>query len=471
MKIQLSQKLLDFFLEVEVIPNTLEIIDSSYHFEELLYSTNEYTLKTCLKYRIEFDKNEMYGEISKILNDVGHPTNTEIINSFILLFCLSKKELRNPSLINNFFSLIKNCRLKQYLFLNVQAVEKICRLKFKDFSIGNIDYDKFSDFIKNHSNSDYAIKYKSSLTNATGIEIKYYEMTIVDVFEWQQYTFKSLNPEWFSIEVTNYYLTAISNFSFNIFKRKFYKQQEFINAYFGVFYSLEVFEMLSVTLVNIFYNFLDSANNGWVLPIKKGLSTVKFPDPRIVEKVNSFVLKNENEVYQNDGEFSRYLDFICSLFSNTEKNIENGNLNHAFVDFFVGLDFLLAPDTEKSKKLKQRISLLTHKMMSLSFSEQLNRLDILYDERSLYVHQGKSVAVEELVELRNIARVILSVLLEVHRSNTKTQKLTQNKWIEKIDDFVQQIYRGITLNEQQLSSIGIKKQKVFFQDDLYRYSF
>lgn len=469
MQIKLSTNLLDFFLDVESISNPANINDNNYHFQELLYSTNEYNLKIFLKYRNRFKKQEIYAEITEILNNLNHPCNFDIIDGFILLFCLSKKKYRDYALINKFFSLIQKCKLKQYLFLNIHKTEKLYTLKFKDFYIGSIDYDKFSEFITNHSNSDYAKKYQESLINKGGIEIKNYEVRIVDIYQWSKEILISLD-KWGANEMVNCYFTAISNFTYNEFKQKFYKQQEFINAYFGVFLSLEIFETLGVTLVNVFYNFLNSTDAGWVLPFERGLSSIYFPDPRVLEKVNSFVSKNENEVYVSQGEFSRYLDFICSLFSSAEKHILTGNLNHAFVDFFVGLDFLLAPDTEKSKKLKQRISLLTYNIMSLSFTEQLDQLDMLYDARSLYVHQGVSVKVEDLIELRNIARAILSVLLEVHKANLKTKRLTINSWLKKIDDYVQEIYKGKKINQQQLSVIGIKKQKVFFQKELLRHS-
>ena len=174
-------------------------------------------------------------------------------------------------------------------------------------------------------------------------------------------------------EIINCYLTPVSKFFHEDFKRKFYKQQEFVNSYYGIYYPIDQFEISGYTLVNIYYNFFNHYQAGWVLPIHLRLSDVFFPDPRVIQKVNSFLSKNENEIYENQGEFARYLDTVSSIFSNAEKHIHRKSYEHAYLDFFVGLDFLLAPDTEKSKKLKQRISLLTHKTLSASFEEQMVR--------------------------------------------------------------------------------------------------
>jgi hypothetical protein len=94
--------------------------------------------------------------------------------------------------------------------------------------------------------------------------------------------------------------------------------------------------------------------------------------------------------------------------------------------------------------------------MSHSFHEQLSRLDVLYDLRSLYVHRGDCIESAELIELRNICRVVLSVLLQVHTNSLKNNKLKFADWLTQIDEFVQDIYKGKLPNAQRLATIGIK---------------
>lgn len=359
MKTVLSDELINFFLDVEISKKTNTNNNNSVIEQEFSSNTNEFNLRVFIRYKNNLQRTNINKHISEVLALAEHPDSQEIIDGIILLFSLSTKEMRNASLVNIFFSLIRKCKLKQYLFFNGQQAEKIHTLKLKDFYIGNIDYMKFTDFIKHHSTSDFGDRYKSLLFNKAGIEIKNYEIKILDIYGWGAIINNgNFDLEWEQKEIINLYLEAISKFYFNEFKSKFYKQQEFINSYFGLHYPIEEIELFGYMFVNIFYNFLNNSNAGWVLPTSVQLSNVYFPDPRIIEKVNSFLSKNGDSIYQAQGEFSRYLDAICNIFSNAEKHILRKNYNNAFVDFFVGLDFLLAPDTEKSKKLKQRISLL-----------------------------------------------------------------------------------------------------------------
>jgi hypothetical protein len=468
---KLSRNLVDFLLDVDVVSKP-DDSDDDYDYKEFSYDTNEYILKFFLKTKRTFQAESLYSEIGNVLIHLGHPVDKEIIESLIMLFSLSGKEKRNDDLVNNFFSSIEKCKLKQFMFFNGVQKEKIYTLKFNDFSIGAIDYYKFANFVNERSGSDYADKYKSSLSNSAGIEIKSYEIKIIDIYKWGFEINNNLDMSWSQKEIINSYLSSVSMYFINDFKKKFFKQQEFINAYFGLYYPIEQFELHGCTFVNIFYNFLNNFKAGWVLPIGKSIKDIFFPDPRIIEKVNQFLLKNNNKIFKSDSEFSRYLDTVCNIFSNGQKYIFEKDNNHAFVDFFVGLDFLLAPDTEKSKKLKQRISMLSYTAMSLSFQEQLSRLDALYDLRSLYVHQGISIKEDELIELRNICRVVLSVLLQVHTNSLKSNKLKFIDWLAQIDKFVQDIYKGNAPNLQRLAEIGVKKQDhLILQNSLDKWIF
>jgi hypothetical protein len=467
---QISKSLLNFLLTVEIVPKPEDQIH--FEFQELSYGTNEYQMTFFLKMEKLFQKEAIYGEIGKILNSFGHPVNDEIINGVTALFGLSEKAIRNINFVNNFFSLIEKCKVKHYMFFNGEQEEKIYKLQFKDFTIGDIDYERFSKFINDRSGSDYASKYKSELSDKAGIEIKNYEIRIFDIYKWGIFINRSIDLRIFQKELINFYLTAVSMHSIKGFKERFYKQQEFINSYFGLYYPLEKFETFGYTFVSIFYNFLSDYTHGWVVPIFNYYNKMFFPDPRIVEEVNKFLLVNGNEIYEKESEFSRYFESVCSIFSNAEKHILAKNYSHAFVDFFVGLDFLLAPDFEKSKKLKERTSMLTYKGMARSFEDQLSRVRELYEQRNNYVHEGIQVKIIDLIELRNIGRIVLSTLLLVHTKSKKNSKFKFSIWILKIDELVQGISKGKSPNIRQLAEIGVNKQaQLFLQDTLDKWSF
>lgn len=154
----------------------------------------------------------------------------------------------------------------------------------------------------------------------------------------------------------NIYFNAVSISQFDVFSKEFDEEQYFITASFGIFYSLDYFRLAGFTLVNVFYGFLGNSDIGWVSPILMQLDSLRFPDPKILSKANSFVRKHNDVLTNQSGVYSRYLRTVSEMFANAEKNILSKNMNQAFIDLFVGLDFFLAPDTEKSRKLKRRIA-------------------------------------------------------------------------------------------------------------------
>lgn len=466
-----SKNLIEFLLEVEMVSNP-NLNQEGFYYHALSHATNKYELILFIQFKNKFQKEDLYSELRQVLTSIGHPVNDEIIDGVVLLFSLSGKASRNENLVNNFFLTIGRCKIKQYMFLSGEQQKKIYMLKFKDFSVGTIDYIKFASFVNDRSGSDYADKYKAFLSNRTGIEIKSFEIKVLDIYKWGLIVNNNLDLTSSQEEIINIYLTAVSNYHINNFKKKFIKQQEFINSYFGLYYPFEKFEMIGCTFVCIFYNFLNNFKAGWVLPIHKYLSKVFFPDPIVVEKVNQFLSQSQNQVYESNSEFSRYLDTVCSIFSDAEKHIHEGNNNHAFVSFFVGLDFLLAPNREQSKILKQRISMLTYTAMTLSFEEQLNRVIALYKVRNSYVHQGDSVHEDDLIELRKLCRVVLSVLLQIHVISLKNKKIKFGDWLSKIDVFVQDIRNGELPSKQNIEKIGIKAQEnLYLQNSLDKWTF
>lgn len=276
------------------------------------------------------------------------------------------------------------------------------------------------------------------------------------------------NLNWVQKEIINLYLETLSNYYLEEFRVKFKKQREFINSYFGLLYGINDQDPFGGLFVNVFYGFKNDSGAGWVLPLELRVEQITFPDTRIVQKVNSFFETTEN-IFRVQSEFSRYLDSLCGIFSNAEKHILSKNYNSAFMDFFVGLDFLLAPNHEKSEILRKRIALLAFDQMGRSFDDLFSYLKELYVMRSDYVHNGRDVGHTQLIDLRNICRIVLSCIISMIES--KKVKLGVAGWIKEIDTLVT-VAKGGGINKRQLASVGVKATKyLVLQREMDKWSF
>lgn len=462
-----SEDLLGFLLDVDIV-NDYKDKSTDQRFKEISYNTNAFSAKFYLQYNIRFDEDKIIFELKEILKYYHHLIGEDTAYGVIVMYALLKKTQRNKEGVLSFFKLIKPIRIKQYVFFRGRPEVKLSGLSFRDFKIGEIDYNKFSNFIANHTGSDYANLYKKEGDNSVGIEMKNRPIYALEVYKWIEIVWG--NPTNISIEIqemVNYYLQNLALSSFEELERQFDKQQQILNSLFGICFSLEDFKYFGFSFVNIFYAFSNDTSIGWVLPIRQGVDKIYFPDSKKLNTANTFISKEEKGIISGNNVFKRQLVIAIEYFSSAQKNIHTQKYNHAYIDYFVGLDFLLAPDTEKSKKLKQRIALLTHSVFKIEFLDFIKRMDELYDARSEYIHNGKSVDTSLLIEIRNISRIVICILIRLNAKTKSNDNEIYEKWIKQIDDSVQDLYKGIDISKACFLKIGINQaDNVYLTYDL-----
>ncbi len=433
--------------------------DVDNHCVSVIDHTNKYKTEFFISYptTLGVDQEAAFEKIQSLLEAASHDASNEIITGILTLFCLSPQESRSVAFIEEFFALMKSVSLKQYIFFNGLSLESIKTLKFFDYTVGTLDYAKFEDFVSRHSGSDYLDCYPRGLDKRNGIEVKAKPVVAIDIYQWLTNCDLDVNeiPDEIQNQV-NIYFDAISSSRYQFFLQEFNKQQAFITAYFGVIYDLSDIEKIGLSFINIFYGFLGRSSAGWLHPANRSMTGIAFPDSRLIDPVNKFLNKNSKFLSNQNGPFGRHLSIVTGFFARGEQHLSQRQFNQAFIEFFVGLDFLLAPDTEKSKKLKARIGILSFTAMNRSLLEHLEVLNTLYDIRSDYIHNGKDVSQEQLWELRDITKVVIGVLFNLHKKYPANCQFSYENWIELIDHTHTKIFtKGIQPNLLEQKKLGI----------------
>lgn len=149
----------NFLLQIELIDNDA---DSTFDYTPIVDQTNEYKAQYFLKYPAitAEDLTALRNEIRQLLEISKHHASDEVITCLLVLFTLCSKASRSREVILKFFNLIGVLKIKQYLLFDGTLVERIHELKFFDYTIGELDYEKIAKFIADHSGSDYATRYK-----------------------------------------------------------------------------------------------------------------------------------------------------------------------------------------------------------------------------------------------------------------------------------------------------------------------
>jgi len=462
--------LLPIFQQLEIANDTES---PNHHHLLVVDSTNLYKAEFYLRYPKlpGLDQQVLSVYIKDKLIREKHLVSDEIIVGILVLFSISSKQIRTATLVERFFSHICSLQLKQYLFFNGTSTENIPQLKFFDYTIGTLNYDKYENFLKAHTNSDYTKRYPRDKGKRTGIEVKTKTVQAIDIYQW--ITDCGLNPTKIPDHLQNLiniYFNGLSNERYKLFKQNFFQQQAFLTAYFGIIYTLKELEMIGISFINVFYGFFGNNSHGWLHTANHQMTGSTFPDARFVIPAGKFIEKNAELLANQNGAFARFLSIISEIFSRAEYNIMIKQYNHAFIDLFVGLDFLLAPDTQKSKKLKSRISMLVHGALNQTLPDQVQRLDALYDMRSDYVHNGVNIDLTDLSELRDISKILMAILLNLHKQYANDKKYGYEEWIKLVDHYYELFHnKGQTPNVVEQKRLGIYKlQGLMLTDDLIK---
>lgn len=434
------KRISEFLGRVELAPSTEPI--QGYYYHRFTNKTNRYTSEYALRFQgSSEDWREELAFLIKHLGSLRHSEDPQTVASFIALLALSQKKSRDESFVKKTFQMVKKISIKQYHFFPRMVPGFVADFSFSSFRFGLIDFQKFKTFVKNHSSSDFVDTYAKHLENKVGLEVKTQDIFILDVFEFMTQHNIPVNPIPAAVdEIVSSYLTCIGVVQTARTKKIFDEHQQMISAMFGVHYDIFELEKFGIFPVSIFFGFKNSKSNGWVLPLQSDIIELDMADPRIVGLSNAFIQSKEHLLFSKKGHYSRFLGIVTEYFAIASRNIHKDQFNHAFMDYFVGLDFLLAPDTEKSKKLKARIALLTFEKFKNSFPKQISLMDTLYDARSNYIHNGISIAEKDLIDLMNIAKTILGCVLNMHERNLTTLKVSYDDWLKKIDFLIERIY-------------------------------
>jgi hypothetical protein len=456
----LSPQLLTFLHDLEIVSRA---DDPVFSYIACVDKNTEFTASFYLRYRKEQEAKypSIIDELNQLLSAKYHLEGNDVISGLLAMWALKPKANRADTNVHTLFSLIRPIKLKQYLIFDGATAERIEQLNCLDYTIGSINYDKLDLFLGNHSTSDYAKRYRNLLENRAGIEVKTRPVSVLDIFHWVEacnIDTKSLPAH--AEACINYYLYHISLVQLNFFKTDFEQQQQLVTAYCGILYGLNDFEWLGFTFLNVFFEFAESTKRGWVVSSRFRYTEVQFPDSRLIRLADQFVKKNKMLITNADSIFLRQFKIVSEFFAHAERHNSLHNYDQAYIELFVGIDFLLAPDTKASRTLKDRTALLVHRYFNRTFADQSAILDQLYHHRNQFVHNGIRVDRISLSDLRDISKVIFLVLLNLHKKYKNQMRYGSTEWLADLDAIADRLKKqGNAPTAKELRQIGVEGLK------------
>jgi hypothetical protein len=143
---------------------------------------------------------------------------------------------------------------------------------------------------------------------------------------------------------------------------------------------------------------------------------------------------------------------FAGLMQDARAHYGDGRVREAFLYFVIALDHLLGEDGRNVSTVADRTSVLTHRIRSKTFADEVACVRRVYNARSRLVHSGSQVTVQDLHEADALA---CGVLWAITRVAADDELDTPDAWVAKIDSLAH-LFRGDpdVVTDERLAAVG-----------------
>ena len=381
-------------------------------------------------------------DFEELLYKKGHLFSEGIALSITYLFLLFNVKQRSTreawlKFQQNYFTY---CKLHMEFPMKIVLSNDEPILKIGDYEIGQMDMKGFLNRIKEHTGSDFHIRFSKGFgfnNQEKILSFRRYEnkVTIVNV---AKLLIENAIPLQSHKAIFDIYFENLSYSWFEKFWHDLDEQQNTSVAMGGVHYDLTFFRDFNFAKgvqVCVLTHIGGDLEHGWVIPIDRRITSVHFDSKAPVDVLNKKVQSYYESLNSGDSSFVRLIDVLTTFLSNGNRLLYQNKVNEAFLNFWIGLDSILNPtNMANSKELTKRVAALTYINKSVNYETHLVRIRLLYRFRGSLVHAGENIERAAALELANLLEEILMNLLEMHKKAVNDKAFDLNAWFKDVDD-------------------------------------
>ena len=153
-----------------------------------------------------------------------------------------------------------------------------------------------------------------------------------------------------------------------------------------------------------------------------------------------------------DKDLDRGIESYCRFLQRANGHRFDGRPDEAFLHFVVALDLLLGSEGRSADSVAARVALLVHRPLETSLNEQIRQIKRLYDLRSKYVHEGRSVGADDVDRVdQTCAEVLWAILYTSANESIRSVE----EWVRKIDYLSAALQAGVSVIETDFRSVGV----------------
>jgi hypothetical protein len=396
------------------------------------------------------DVNWLIGSTRRALRAVGHVDTYEAARLVLSLFVFhGRRQLAPVNALNDSIQAIKSCVLNQYFVTPAPApTESVARIG--PFTIGPLDAERLAYQLRS---ADAEIMEDPPAPQLFTIARDGVTLPILPATSSTRMGLRTdLGPDAKEIAliIVDDYFSELAREMFERFWLELRDAQLLTTTVGAPFFDGRFFRERAhgSRLLSIFWKF---GKTGWVKLQGQGWAVDVGAVPAIAEKEAEL-----RELIQNRdvSEFSHVANVFGQLIVRGREHEVDGRIDEAFLAHMIALDMVFGVKGESTRSVAERVATLTSVGREVA-KQQKKKIQLLYDVRSGYVHQGRSCDEQLLSEVKDFCRDVGLALLRVASLPASERPKTVDQWLTRLDIVWKSWEGDVGVGESDLRQLGI----------------
>jgi hypothetical protein len=388
--------------------------------------------------------------VQEELRNRKHKASVLLAQAIIAVYCLHPKKEEAPvESFNWMLDRILDAQLIQFFILVTEPPRTLARFSFGSFTLGALNSDRLASRSR-RAGSDYHDRYGRSHLGKFTIERGTIPARIVDWHSMRTLFVQHKDDSGVWDRALHGYFSALSQEYFEDFWSDFVESQALSIALGAPYLAPQVFKLIpQSSSISIFIA------EGWGHVAPHFAPTVLI-DLVSADKRFKQIETELESVYHfagfTDTDQHQTIKSYASFIGKGKQHLVAGNLGEGYLHHIIALDLVFGSEESISKTVTERVAMIVHKPLELTFDAALRLMIQAYSARSKYVHEGRSVSPTMISEVERITREVTLCLLRLQHSS---RELAVHGWLANLDYFVKALQAGKVLQPEELRANGI----------------
>jgi hypothetical protein len=331
---------------------------------------------------------------------------------------------------------------------------------FGEFRIGPFDPEKLL-YWGRRGGSTYPLDL-NSLAGRTALERERFSTLLLnwDAMPVGAWRAAQARHEMLPQAVQDIYYAAVSNHHFREIPKLMRDRTRILEAGSLVHVDVEsLFDSVFSQRLGLFRWQSDSGQQRtWAVLSTMGGFHVNLAPPELVARCRHWLKEEIGFVELHPSKpLDRTLDAFCGLLQRAHDHRLRQRPDEAALHFVIAIDFLLGSERRSTESVTERAAVIAHRPLGRPLEDSVRRIRQVYDARSKYVHEGRTIPATDILEAERVAMEVLWALLTVSGTGVLASTL---EWLKKIDYVLAALRDGRVVADEDLQSIGIPKSGV-----------